>query len=231
MYLLNAVTTIEWEILPTDTPPALGDLDLLELAPDGSVTYTDAPIAVENYTPPTSLLPGTVTYEITPQLEGLYRIRLVTGTAVSYQILSKVEMFVFDNTTVTSPYTDEIGRPAPYDINFYLQGYVVPSEIYGMFVASRTIALDTNVPSSRASCEVAPTIFDVVFDILYNEVSIGTVTFVVGSRVGTILCSSQLVSIGDKIQIQVQAGSVDQSIRDIAINLVGCCTVVPCTVL
>jgi hypothetical protein len=231
MYLLNAPTTIEWEILPTDSPPALADLDLLVLDPLGSVTYIDAPINVANYTPPTDTTPGTVLYVITPQYEGLWRIRLVTGTSSSYQIISKVEMFVFDNTTVTSPYTDEIGRPAPYDINFYLQGYVVPSELYGMFVASRTISLDTDVPSSRATCEVAPTIFDTTFDILYNGVSIGTVLFEIGSTTGIITCDAQLISIGDKVQIQVQAGSVDAEIRDIAINLVGCCTVVPCTVL
>lgn len=231
MYLLNAPTTIEWEILPTISPPALGDLDLLILDPIGNVTYTDAPIAAQDYTPPTDTVPGTVTYVVTPQYEGLWRIRLVTGTSASYQILSKVEMFVFDNTLVTSPYTDEIGRPAPYDVNFYLQGFIVPSEIYGTFVASRTISFDTNVPSSRAICEVAPNIFDVTFDILYNGVSIGTIVFAAGSTTGVITCTAQLISIGDKIQIQVQAGAVDDAIRDVAINLVGCCTVVPCTVL
>ena len=231
MYLLNAPTTIEWEILPTASPPALGDLDLLILDPIGNVTYTDAPIQVGDYTPPTDTVPGTVIYVITPQYEGLWRIRLVVGNASSYQILSKVEMFVFDNTLVTSPYTDEIGRPSPYDINFYLQGFVVPSEIYGTFVASRTISIDTNAPSSRAICEVAPDIFDVTFNILYNGVGIGTVFFPIGSTTGTITISAQLLSIGDKLQIEVQAGSVDAAIRDIAINLVGCCTVVPCTVL
>ena len=231
MYLLNAPTTIEWEILPTASPPALGDLDLLILDPIGNVTYTDTPIVAEDYTPPTITTPGTVTYVITPQYEGLWRIRLVTGVAASYQILSKVEMFVFDNTLVTSPYTDEIGRPSPYDINFYLQGFVVPSEIYGTFVASRTISIDTNAPSSRAICEVAPAIFDVTFNILYNGVGIGTVFFAIGSTTGVVIINAQLLSIGDKLQIEVQAGSVDAAIRDIAINLVGCCTVVPCTVL
>jgi hypothetical protein len=231
MYLLNAPTTIEWEILPTDTPPALGDLDLLILDPLGGVTYVDAPITAGNYTPPTLTVPGTVIYVITPQYEGLWRIRLVTGTSASYQILSKVEMFVFDNTTVTSPYTDEIGRPSPYDINFYLQGFIVPSELYGSFVASRTISIDTNAPSSRAICEVAPDIFPVTLDILYNGAAIGTINFAVGATSGVITVSSQLISIGDRLQIAAPAGAVDQVIRDIAINLVGCCTVVPCTVL
>lgn len=231
MYLLNAITTIEWEIFPTLTPPALGDLDLLVIDPNGTVTYLDAPIDAGNYTPPTDTETGTVTYDITPNLEGLWRIRLVTGTASSYNILSKVEMYVFDNTTVTSPYSDEIGRPVPYDINFYLQGYIVSSELYGTFVASRTIAIDTNAPGSRAVCEDAAKFFTVTLNIIHNEVQIGTIFFPLDSFEGVITIEPKLISPGDKLQIKVASGVADEYIRDIAINLVGCCTIVPCTVL
>ncbi len=231
MYLLNEETTIQWEILATASPPAYGDLDLLLIDPAGNVTYIDDAIAVPDYTPPTVSTPGSATYKITPSLEGLYKIRLVVGDSNSYQILSKVEMFVFDNTLVTSPYTDEIGRPAPYDINFYLQGYMVSSEIYGTFVASRTISLDLNAPASRALCEEAPEFFETTFLILYNGTQIGTIVFPIESYEGIITVSPQLISIGDKLQIKVGPGVVDDRIRDVAINLVGCCTVVPCTVL
>ena len=230
MYLLNAVTTIEWEILPTTTPPALGDLDLLIIDPTGVVSYLTAPLSAPNYTAPTDTVPGTATYDITPNLEGFWRIRLVTGTPASYQILSKVEMFVFDNTTTTSPYSDEVGRPAPYDLNFYLQGFVVPGEIYGTFVASRTISLDTNVPGSKALCETFGDFFPTVFDILHNGTGIGSISFAKEAFEGVIVVSPTLVSPGDKLQIAVSA-QVDSAITDIAINLVGCCTVVPCTVL
>ncbi len=232
MYLLNADTTIEWVILPTpDVPPAYGDLDLLIIYPNGTVAYVDSPIPIGDYTPPDAVNPGSVTYQITPSLEGLYRIRLVVGTSTDYQILSKVEMFVFDNTTVTSPYSDEIGRPAPYDINFYLQGYIVPSEIYGTFVASRTIAIDTNSPGAQAIAEEGPEFFITTLNILHNESQIGTIVFGIDEVIGTITINSQLISPGDKLQIQVDSGVVDGRLRDIAINLVGCCTVVPCTVL
>lgn len=231
MYLLNAITTIEWEIFPTLTPPALGDLDLLVIDPNGTVTYLDAPIDAGNYTPPTDTETGIVTYDITPNLEGLWRIRLVIGTASSYNILSKVEMYVFDNTTVTSPYSDEIGRPVPYDINFYLQGYIVSSELYGTFVASRTIAIDTNAPGSRAVCEDAAKFFTLTLNIIHNEVQIGTIFFPLDSFEGVITIEPKLISPGDKLQIKVASGVADEYIRDIAINLVGCCTIVPCTVL
>ena len=231
MYLLNAITTIEWELFPTLTPPALGDLDLLVIDPNGTVTYLDAPIDIADYLPPTDTENGNVKYDITPNLEGLWRIRLVIGTASSYTILSKVEMYVFDNTTVTSPYSDEIGRPVPYDINFYLQGFIVPSEIYGTFVASRTIAIDTNAPGSKALCEDSPQFFTVTLDILHNGVQIGTIIFPIDSFEGTIAITPNLISPGDKLQIKVSSGAADDRIKDIAINLVGCCTIVPCTVL
>jgi hypothetical protein len=156
---------------------------------------------------------------------------LVTGTANQYQILSKVEMYVFDNTTVTSPYSDDIGKPAPYDISYYLQGYVVPGELYGSFVASRSISLAMNAPGSRAICEDTAEFFDLTLFIKKNNSEIGTIVFAAESYTGVITLNPTLIVPGDKLQIFVSVGTADARIRDIAINLVGCCTVVPCTVL
>jgi hypothetical protein len=231
VYLLGKATTIEWEILATVSPPTLGELDLLIIDPNGNTSYTPAAIAAQDYTPPTDVTNGVVTYVITPSLEGFWRIRLVTGTANQYQILSKVEMYVFDNTTVTSPYSDDIGKPAPYDINYYLQGYVVPGELYGSFVASRSISLAMNAPGSRAICEDTAEFFDLTLFIKKNNSEIGTIVFAAESYTGVITLNPTLIVPGDKIQIFVGVGTADARIRDIAINLVGCCIVVPCTVL
>jgi hypothetical protein len=231
VYLLGNATTIEWEILATVSPPVLGDLDLLIIDPNGSTSYTDGAIAAEDYTPPTDTTNGTVKYVITPSLEGFWRVRLVSGTANQYNILSKVEMYVFDNTTVTSPYSDDIGKPAPYDINYYLQGYVVPGELYGSFVASRSISLANDAPGSRAVCENTAEFFDLTLSIRKNEIEIGTIVFSVESYTGVITIAPTLVVPGDKLQIFVGLGIADERIKDIAINLVGCCIVVPCTVL
>lgn len=231
MFLLNAETTIEWEILATASPPALGDLDLVQIDPNGQHTYLNAPIQAGDYTPPTAVSNGTVIYRITPQLEGFWRIRLVTGTSDAYQILDKVEMWVFDNTVVTTPYSDEIGRPAPYDINFFMQGYVVPVEIFGTFIASRSITLATNVPGSEAKAEESPEFFETTFLIKYNGVQIGTIVFPINQVTGVITCAAQLINPGDRITVESGPGVMDARIHDIAVNLVGCCTVVPCTVL
>lgn len=231
MYLLGKATTIEWEILATVSPPALEDLDLLIIDPNGSTSYTPSAIDPVDYTPPTDTVNGTVKYVITPSLEGFWRIRLVTGTANQYSILSKVEMYVFDNTTVTSPYSDDIGKPAPYDISYYLQGYVVPGELYGSFVASRSISLAMNAPGSRAICEDTAQFFDLTLSIRKNNTEIGTVVFPAESFTGDInITPTQLIP-GDKLQLYVGMGTADERIRDIAVNLVGCCTVVPCTVM
>jgi hypothetical protein len=231
VYLLGNATTIEWEILATVSPPVLGDLDLLIIDPNGSTSYTDGAITAEDYTPPTATTNGVVKYVITPSLEGFWRIRLVSGTANQYSILSKVEMYVFDNTTVTSPYSDDIGKPAPYDISYYLQGYVVPGELYGSFVASRSISLANDAPGSRAICEDTAEFFNLTLSIRKNNTEIGTVVFSTESFTGVIAIAPTLLVPGDKLQIFVGTGTADARIRDIAVNLVGCCVIVPCTVL
>jgi len=231
MYLLNNATTIEWEILATVSPPDLADLDLLVIDPNGITEYKESPIDIANYIPPTETTTGKVTYVITPQLEGFWRIRLVRGTSSQYQIMSKVEMYVFDNTTVTSPYSEDIGKPTPYDINYYLQGYVVPNELYGTFVASRTISIAENSPGAKAICEDTAEFFITTFNILHNGSQIGSIVFGIEAYSGVITISPVVISAGDKLQIQVATGTADARIKDIAINLVGCCTIVPCTVL
>lgn len=231
MYLLNAETTIRWELLPTATPPALADLDILTINPYRDVEYIDSAIAVEDYTPPTGTTNGEVIYKIIPQLEGFWRVRLTTGSALSYQILSKVEMFVFDSTTTTTPYNDTVGKPYPYDINFYLQGFMVPNEIYGTFVSSRNISLSTDVPGSKAIAEEFASFDPLELKILYNENLIGTILFPVLTKIGIITVSPTIIVPGDKLQIVTGSESIDANIRDVAINLVGCCTVVPCSAI
>lgn len=231
MYLLNAEATIQWELLPTENPPALADLDILILSPYGDSAYTDSAIPAIDYTPPTDTTVGEVIYKITPQIEGLWRIRLCTGTSTNYKILSKVEMFVFDNATSTTPYNDTIGKPYPYDINFYLQGYLVPTEIYGIFVASRNITLATNAPGSEAVAEAFPAKHQTVLKIFHNDNEIGSITFPVLSKIGIIAVQPVVIIPGDKIQVVAQNTLMDSNIKDIAINLVGCCTVVPCSAI
>ena len=229
MYLLSREVTLEWELLKTSTPPALGDLDLIFINPNGEEEYVVAPLLPQNYLPPTSTTAGSVTSTFTPHLEGFWRIRLVKGDATEYEKLSKMEFYVFDSTTVTSPFSDDIGKPAPYDINFYLQGFMVANEIYGSFAASRNISLDENVPGSVAICEDPSKFFNTELEILHNGIRIGTILFTPGSLVGQITSDPVLVVIGDKLQIKVTS-TLDEYINDVAINLVGCCTVVPCSV-
>ena len=229
MYLLSQEVTLEWQLLKTENPIAVGALDLIYINPVGEETYIVAPLLPENYTAPTSTDAGNVTTTFTPELEGFWRIRLVTGVAGNYEILTKMEMYVFDSTTTTSPFSIEIGKPTPYDINYYLQGFVVATEIYGSFVASRSISLDENVPGSVAICETPGLFFTTEFEIIRNETVIGNISFPPASFIGTIVCAPVLLIAGDRLKIRV-ATNTDDAISDIAINLVGCCTVVPCSV-
>ncbi len=229
MYLLSRKVTLEWELLKTDSVPALEDLDLIFINPLGEEQYIESPILTGNYIPPTATTNGTATSEFTPELEGFWRIRLVLGSSSSYKILSKMEMYVFDSTTTTSPFSEDIGKPAPYDINYFLQGYAVAGETYGSFAASRSISLDTDVPGSVALCDTVGLATATEFNIVKNGTQIGNVVFEPNSYVGTITCTAGMLNVGDKLQIKVSS-AVDSQIKDVAINIVGCCTIVPCTV-
>jgi len=77
VYLLGKATTIEWEILATVSPPTLEDLGIVIIDPNGYMSHTAASVAAENYTPPTDVANGTLTYVITPGLLGYWRIHLV----------------------------------------------------------------------------------------------------------------------------------------------------------
>lgn len=103
MFLLGAVTNITWVLSKTSSTVLLADLDILIIDPLGVITYLTAPIQSGDFTAPTPTVAGSAAYNFTPLLEGKYKLRLVKGTASSYTVFSKVEMYVMDNTTVVRP--------------------------------------------------------------------------------------------------------------------------------
>lgn len=103
MYLLAAETEIYWELGVTEETIILADLDLIIINPLGESEYLVSPIDVARFQAPTPTVPGFASYLFTPQLEGLWKIRLVKGTPLNYLILSKVEMWVFDSTQIVAP--------------------------------------------------------------------------------------------------------------------------------
>jgi len=103
MYLLNAETDVLWELSPTESILVLVDLDVIITSPLGLVTYIDNAILAENYLAPTPTTPGHATFPYTPDIEGLWKIQLVVGTSTSYTVISKAELFVFDNSLTVNP--------------------------------------------------------------------------------------------------------------------------------
>jgi len=103
MYLLNAETEISWVIGRTDSVITYDDLDLVTTDPNGNIVYLDSPIAEIDFVAPTPTTEGSASYLFTPTMEGLWKVQLATGISTNYSILSKVEMFVLDNTTVVNP--------------------------------------------------------------------------------------------------------------------------------
>jgi len=231
VYLLNAPTEIEWVLGASPNTLLVSDLNLVIIDPLGTSTWVDTPIAPENFQAPTALVDGFAKYTITPQLEGFWRVRLVTGTADSYKILSKVEMQVFDNVTEIEPYSPEIGKPIPYDLQFYMQGYMVSAEDCGQIVINRDMVMKENDIRHRATCLVAPTVDVQVIQMKHNDIQFGTITFELNDRVAAVVNEYRLLLPGDVLTLTTAPGVIDYSIRDVAVVLTACSEVSSCGLL
>jgi len=103
MYLLNAETEIAWVLGKTPNTIVLSDLDLILIDPEGNSTYIDSPINIARFVAPTIVAVGSASYLFTPNIEGLWKINLVIGTSLDYKVLSKVDMYVLNNSTEVNP--------------------------------------------------------------------------------------------------------------------------------
>lgn len=129
MFLVNAETEILWELDPTNSPLLVTDFDLVITDPLGLITYLNSPIEVSRYTAPTDVLPGSVSYLFTPTLEGLWKVNLATGTSINYTVLSKTELFVFDNSLTVNPI-----KNTPLGVN----GAIEVADILGLVTSQAT---------------------------------------------------------------------------------------------
>lgn len=98
MYLLGREVIIEWKILFTDNPSDLADFSLVFVDPDRTKTYELSPDSFLSYTPPTATTVGSLKQSFKPKKAGMWNICLAKGEDTSHQIISTVEMFVFDRT-------------------------------------------------------------------------------------------------------------------------------------
>jgi len=99
MYLLNTITEIEWTLDKTPNPITLLELATVTMNPNGDTELIQA----QNLIEPTESSQGLTTHVITPDMEGLWEITLVKGSAGTYTELSKATMFVFAADTVVNP--------------------------------------------------------------------------------------------------------------------------------
>lgn len=109
MYLLGSEITVRWQILPSDIIIDREDLDLLITSPDGSTHYLDSAVLPQDYAPYSATSAGLAKYKITPNAEGKWVMSLVVGDKRSYQILSRVDIFVFDSVSQTPPIRVAVG--------------------------------------------------------------------------------------------------------------------------
>jgi len=117
----------------------------------------------------------------------------------------------------------------PYDISYFVNGSLLPTEIVGSFISARNISLDVNAPGSLAVVAIAPTGPNVTVSIKQNTSIIGTITFATGSTSGVIdipLAVSLLP--GDLLQLESSAAATDPNMANMTVVIVGCSVTVGC---
>ena len=124
-----------------------------------------------------------------------------------------------DGTDGTIPSTFAM----PYDLAFFVGGAMADSvinAIVGSYIAPRAVTLPAGLTSSVAKAETAST-GTVVYNLNVNGVTEGTITFT-ASATGVLAAASQIdIAVGDVVTI-VNPGSLDATLADVSITLVGC---------
>lgn len=123
MFLINEQIVISWAL--TVDPDVVADpsqFDVILITPDGTSTYNIEPGT--GWVIPTNVggvvTKGNVSYTFTPTLPGTYRVQLVTGTQLSYEIL--------DNVRIGSVCEAPLGDPNPI---FYPTANILVKEFCG----------------------------------------------------------------------------------------------------
>ena len=115
----------------------------------------------------------------------------------------------------------------PYDFNYAAYGVIGASSIIGSTLIPRPLLLPAGLADSVALCEILPTIESII-DILVDGVSIGTVTFAVGTAIGVVTSAlAQNLVPGDLLQLKTRGvGEFDVEMSGINVTLVGVYSVV-----
>jgi hypothetical protein len=115
----------------------------------------------------------------------------------------------------------QVERVIPYDLSFFVPGSMpTANELVGAALVTRTIAISAVGSTSLAKAKVAATA-QTVYAIKVNGVDKGTVTFAAGQTNGVIAFPQNLTLVaGDIVEIMTP-GTVDASIKDVMITIVG----------
>ncbi len=113
------------------------------------------------------------------------------------------------------------GLNIPYDVMMYAGGTLsAANAVIAGALIPRTLNLPANLTGSFARCSVAPT-NAISFNILNQGTPVGTVNFSAAATVGSFtLASALVVGAGNMLEIQT-GGTIDSTISNISICLVG----------
>lgn len=101
MYIVDTNIVVNWILPATDSPLGLADLDIYITPPGGEVVYINGAITGNNYIAPTVDTHGTVSYVLTPDILGLWKIVLASGENEEKVLYTEYKIKVSINDTYT----------------------------------------------------------------------------------------------------------------------------------
>jgi len=94
MYLVDAALTINYTFRLTALTITVNDLDVVVVAPSGTMTYETAPLT--SFIAPTTTNPGSGTYTFTPTEKGVYLVKIVKGISTNYTVIEEFDLPIRD---------------------------------------------------------------------------------------------------------------------------------------
>jgi hypothetical protein len=144
-------------------------------------------------------------------------------------VVDNTGRLVYSHNGLWNPVSPETHtHTIPYDMAFFIAGLMQPSTTVGSFAITRNVFIAAGAPGSVVKADVAASVATSL-DVLKNGVIIGSIDYSIGSLTGafTLVSPVNLIT-GDLLQIKTRT-SVDVTLRDLTITIVGCAQTTNCS--
>ena len=124
MYITERELKVRWLIVTT-TMPSLASFDVVVYRPDSTPLGNVGAVYLESYNALATSASYTISYTFTPDVPGVWSVKLSIGSSDAYRVLKKVNLTIHDSdkdifqqvTLSTLPETPEEPQPLPINVS------------------------------------------------------------------------------------------------------------------